>query len=269
MRVYTGQPLSVSLNGVFAGYNGKAIIADITLDIAPGDFVGVIGPNGSGKSTLLKVIVGLITPWQGKARISGDSPEKARKRIGYLPQLTQIDFGFPANDFDVVMMGRYGNLGFCKRPGKADKEAVDAAIARVGLSEKQMAPIGELSGGQRQRAFIARAIAQEPDLLVLDEPITGVDLSTQHALSGLLEELNKAGVTIISTTHDLNCAASSFNKVVCLNNRLVAQGSPEQTLTPQILNETYGSHLLVADNCGAEALHAHHEDSTRTDPTNQ
>ncbi len=255
----TSQPLSVTLNSVWAGYQKLPVIKDITLTIAAGDFVGVVGPNGCGKSTLLKVILGLLKPAAGTVSVGGLSPDKVRKRIGYLPQLTQIDFNFPVTVWDVVLMGRYGRLGIGRSPGESDRSAALAAIARVGLADHAKLPIGQLSGGQRQRAFIARALAAEPDLLVLDEPITGVDVTTQHALSHLLEELNSHGITIISTTHDLNCVASSFNRVVCLNNRLVAFGSPEEVFNRQTLNETFGSHLLLT--AAGDQLFAGHEHS--------
>jgi ABC-type Mn2+/Zn2+ transport system ATPase subunit len=259
------QPLSVSLSGVWAGYRQQPILKDITLTIDPGDYVGVIGPNGCGKSTLLKVILGLIQPAKGEVLVGSSPPAKMRKRIGYLPQLSQIDFNFPATVWDVVMMGRYGRLGLGRAAGQQDKEAARAAIEQVGLSGQLAAPIGQLSGGQRQRAFIARALAQEPDLLVLDEPITAVDVTTQHALTHLLEELSNSGITIISSTHDLNCVASSFNRVVCLNNRLVAIGAPEEVFRQDILNETYGSHLLIAnagDRPGIVSGHGHEHGHT-------
>jgi ABC-type Mn2+/Zn2+ transport system ATPase subunit len=254
------QPLSVNLNGVWAGYQKRPILHDVTLSIAAGDFVGVIGPNGCGKSTLLKVMLGLVKPVRGEVHIGDMTPEKARKRVGYLPQLTQIDFNFPATVWDVVLMGRYGRLGMARMPQADDRKAALAAIEQVGLNAQAKLPIGQLSGGQRQRAFIARALAQEPDLLILDEPITGVDVTTQHALSHLLEELNHQGITIISTTHDLNCVASSFNRVVCLNNRLVANGSPEAVLNQSILNETFGSHLLMAGGDRLLSVHEHDDE---------
>lgn len=249
------------MNGVYAGYRRVPVITDITLSVAAGDFVGVVGPNGCGKSTLLKVILGLVKPASGEVTVGGLPPDSVRRRIGYLPQLTQIDFNFPATVWDVVLMGRYGRLGIGRGPGRADRDAAAAAIDRVGLANLAAAPIGQLSGGQRQRAFIARAIASEPDLLMLDEPITGVDVTTQHALSHLLEELNSSGITIISTTHDLNCVASSFNRVVCLNNHLVAFGSPDEVLNLEILNETFGSHLLMT-TAGDRllAVHGHIDD---------
>lgn len=263
--------LSVQLNGVSAGYQERPVLQDITLAIEPGDFVGIIGPNGCGKSTLLKVILGLVKPAAGQVLIGGLPSARQLERIAYLPQLTQIDFNFPASVWDVVLMGRSSKIGFGKWPGKGDKLTAERALDRVGLSALRNVPIGQLSGGQRQRAFIARAIAQEPDLLVLDEPITGVDVTSQHALLHLLEELNGKGLTIISTTHDLNCVASSFNRVVCLNHRLVAEGPPEQVLTQDILNETYGSHLLVVAHGDHQAF-AHldpvYQEHTRTEQGN-
>lgn len=262
------------MSGVWAGYRKQPILKDISLNIEPGDYVGVIGPNGCGKSTLLKVILGLVAPAKGEVLVGGLPPAKMRKRIGYLPQLSQIDFNFPATVWDVVMMGRYGRLGLGRIADEQDRQAARSAIEQVGLSRQVAAPIGQLSGGQRQRAFIARALAQEPDLLVLDEPITAVDITTQHALTHLLEELSNSGITIISSTHDLNCVASSFNRVVCLNNRLVAIGAPEDVFRQDILNETYGSHLLIANagdrpglisGHGHEHAHSHTHEVERSD----
>lgn len=251
--------LAIQLSGVSAGYQASPVLNNISLVIEPGDFVGVIGPNGCGKSTLLKVILGLIKPASGQVKLGDMPPEKMRRKVGYLPQLTQIDFNFPASVWDVVMMGRFGlRHGFLDqiRPiSEKDKKVTREALDRVGLADLADRPIGQLSGGQRQRAFIARAIAQEPEVLLLDEPITGVDITSQHALLHLLEELNSRGITIISTTHDLNCVASSFNRVVCLNHKLIAEGPPNQVLTQEILNETYGSHLLVMTERGPHIEH--------------
>src|SRR5262249_33101153 len=152
------QPLSVTLNGVWAGYQKRPVLENVTLAIDPGDFVGVIGPNGCGKSTLIKVMLGLVQPAQGPVFLGGLGPRENRRRIGYLPQLTQIDFNFPATVWDVVLMGRYGKLGLGRIPQAKDREAAAAALERVGLAALKDTPIGQLSGGQRQRAFIARAI---------------------------------------------------------------------------------------------------------------
>jgi manganese/iron transport system ATP-binding protein len=252
-RVATTTPAAISFDGVCAGYFGRDVLDEVTFTVERGDFVGIIGPNGSGKSTLLKAIAGIHPIECGSAAVLGVDPAKLdRRRIGYVPQTEAVNWAFPVTVADVVLMGRYGRLGLFKRPSKADADAVDRALAEVGMIERRDSLIGQLSGGQR--TFVARALVQEPDLMLLDEPIAGVDATSQHAIFTLLEERNRAGMTIVATTHDLSCVATWFGKVLCLNHRVIAYGSPADVLTEPILSATFGSHpLLIGGDVGAQA----------------
>ena len=255
-----GQPIDdtaavISFKGVCAGYFGRDVLDEISFVVDRGDFVGIIGPNGSGKSTLLKTIAGIHPIQCGSARVLGVEPAKLdRRKIGYVPQIESVNWTFPVTVADVVLMGRYGKLGLFKRPSQADREAVERALAEVGMLDRRDSQIGQLSGGQQQRTFVARALVQEPDLMLLDEPIAGVDATTQHAIFTLLEERNRAGLTIVATTHDLSCVATWFGKVMCLNHQLVAYGPPSLVLTPETLAATFGSHpLLIGGERAAQA----------------
>ena len=239
---------AVDYEGVCAGYFGRDVLDEVTFEVERGEFVGIIGPNGSGKSTLLKTIAGIHPIECGAAWVLGSDPrELDKRRIGYVPQAEAVNWSFPVTVGDVVLMGRYGRLGLFHRPSSADRKAVDEALAEVGMAEWRDSQIGQLSGGQRQRTFVARALAQDPDLLLLDEPIAGVDAASQHAIFTLLEKRNRAGTTIIASTHDLSCVATWFGKVLCLNHHVVACGPPDEVLTRDTLAATFGSHpLLIA-----------------------
>ena len=248
------RPAAIAFEGVCAGYFGRDVLDEVTFTVDRGDFVGIIGPNGSGKSTLLKTIAGIHPIQCGSATVLGTDPTRVdRKRIGYVPQIESVNWSFPVTVFDVVLMGRYGRLGLFKRPTRADKDAVARALEEVGMHERADSLIGQLSGGQQQRAFVARALVQEPELLLLDEPIAGVDAGSQHAIFTLLEGRNHAGVTIVATTHDLSCVATWFGEVLCLNHRVIAYGPPADVLNPETLAATFGSHPLVL-GAGAEPM---------------
>jgi ABC-type Mn2+/Zn2+ transport system ATPase subunit len=235
---------AIVCEGMCAGYFGRDVLDEVTFRVNRGEFIGIIGPNGSGKSTLLKVIAGLLAPQCGYVEVLGDPPGHATG-LGYVPQIEAVNWSFPVTVFDVVLMGVYGKLGLFKRPGEADRRATLAALDEVGMRDYVDAQIGELSGGQQQRVFVARSLVQNPQLLLLDEPIAGVDATSQHAIFTLLEERQKAGMTIVATTHDLSCVATWFDKVLCLNHRVIAYGPPDQVLTEATLSATFGSHVLV------------------------
>ena len=239
-------PVAIAFEGVCAGYFGRDVLDEVTFSIDRGDFVGIIGPNGSGKSTLLKAIAGIHPIQCGSATVLGADPSHLdRRRIGYVPQIETVNWAFPVSVFDVVLMGRYGKIGLFKRPSRKDVEAARAALDEVGMIDRADSLIGQLSGGQQQRAFVARALVQEPDLLLLDEPIAGVDAGSQHAIFTLLEQRNHAGMTIVATTHDLSCVATWFGKVLCLNHRVIAYGPPSDVLNKETLSATFGSHPLI------------------------
>jgi len=252
---------AVRLADVVAGYDHRPALENIDLDIAAGSLVAIFGPNGGGKSTLLKLIADLIQPWSGRVEVLGEPAGRAAQRIAYVPQAELVDWSFPVSVWDVAMMGRYPRLGPWRRPGPADHDAVAAALDRVGMVKLRSSQIGSLSGGQRRRAFLARAIAAEPDLYLLDEPVTGVDVTTQEDLMALLASETTAGRTTIATTHDLAAAAEHFSTVVALNQRVIAVGPSSLILDPDVLSRTYGGHLLVLGNQAVVLDDAHHHDS--------
>jgi len=235
----------LEVRGLVAGYDGTTAIEGITFAIPPGQMVGVIGPNGAGKSTLFKAILGLIPRQQGEILLHDAPALDQRAMMGYLPQLEEINRAFPVSVEDVVMMGRYPRIGWCRRPGSHDDEAVRQALARVDLLDHARTQIGRLSGGQQQRAFLARVLAQDPHLLLLDEPVSGVDTTTQHAIFALLEELRNSGKTVVVATHDLNCVVERFDQVLCLNRRVIAYGPPKEAFREDTLDQTYGHHLMI------------------------
>ncbi len=228
-----------------AGYDGHAAIEDIRFGVEPGQMVGVIGPNGAGKTTLFKAILGLIPVRTGQILLHEKDARSQRPLMGYLPQLDAIQHEFPVSVHDVVMMGRYPRIGWTRRPGPEDEAAVEQALDRVGLRDQAGTRIGKLSGGQVQRALLARVLAQDPHLLLLDEPVSGVDPSTQHAIFAVLEALRDAGKTVVVATHDLNCVIERFDQVLCLNHTLVAYGPPAEAFRQEVLNRTYGHHLMI------------------------
>jgi ABC-type Mn2+/Zn2+ transport system ATPase subunit len=252
---------SVRLTDVSAGYDHRLALEHVSLEIAAGSLVAIFGPNGGGKTTLLKLVAGLLEPWSGLVEVLGAPPRREARRIAYVPQAELVDWSFPVSVWDVVMMGRFPRLGIGRRPSAADREAVTGALERVGMSERRSSQIGALSGGQRRRAFLARAIAAEPDLYLLDEPVTGVDVTTQEDLMALLAAETAGGRTAIATTHDLAAAAEHFTTVVALNQRLIAIGASNLVLDPDVLSATYGGHLLVLGNRAVVLDDAHHHDA--------
>lgn len=228
-----------------AGYGGRPAIHGVTFAIPPGKMVGVVGPNGAGKSTLFKAVLGLIPVLQGRILLHDADAGRQRAMMGYLPQLDDIQHTFPVSVSDVVMMGRYPRIGWGRRPKPEDRSAVRRALERVDLPNHAHAQIGSLSGGQLQRALLARVLAQDPHVLLLDEPVSGVDPTTQHAIFGVLEQLRDEGKTVVVATHDLNCVIERFDQVLCLGGRLVAYGPPADVFREDILEATYGSHLMI------------------------
>jgi ABC-type Mn2+/Zn2+ transport system ATPase subunit len=255
-----GAPDSIEVAGLAAGYDGRPAIEQVSFSVEPGTLLAIFGPNGGGKSTLLKVLAGLLPPMAGSVSVLGHEPGAAARRIAYVPQAELVDWAFPVTVWDVVMMGRYPALGPLRRPGPADRKAVADALARVRMGAFGRSRIGALSGGQRRRVFLARAFAADPDLYLLDEPVTGIDATTQEDLMDLLEAEARAGKTIVATTHDLACVAQRFARVLALNGRLVAHGPAPLVLDPDVLSRTYGGHLLVLDGRTVVLDDAHHHD---------
>jgi manganese/zinc/iron transport system ATP- binding protein len=226
-------------------YGDAPVVWDVDLDIPPGVMAAIVGPNGAGKSTLIKAALGLVPATAGHARIFGLPVTQARQRVAYVPQRQSVDWGFPALVRDVVEMGLYGRLGWFRRPGRAEAARVAAALAQVGLSDLARRPIGALSGGQQQRVFLARALVQEADLIVLDEPMAGVDAPTESAIVALLHDLRDRGKTVVVVHHDLTTVARYFDWLVMLNRAIIAQGPVAQIYTPENLRATYGGQVAV------------------------
>ena len=252
---------AVRLRNVTAGYDGAPAIEDITLDISTGSLVAILGPNRGGKSTALKVIAGLLRPWSGTVEVLGRPAGREARRIAYVPQAEGVDWSFPVTVWDVVMMGRYPRLGPLRRPGPADRDAVHEALHAVSMAEFARTQIGSLSGGQRRRAFLARALAADPDLYLLDEPVTGVDIGTQEDLMHVLEAESVRGKTIVATTHDLGAAAHHFDRLIAINRHVVASGVASEVLASEVLARIYGPHMLMLDGQARIFDDAHHHDT--------
>ena len=253
---------TVVVDHVTAGYGRRVALADVNLDVRAGSLLAVIGPNGAGKSTLLKLIAGLLEPDTGSISVLGAAPGVHARSVAYVPQAEAVDWDFPVTVGEVAMMGRYARLGFGRRPGHHDHHVVGEALRTVGMHDQFDRQIGMLSGGQRRRVFLARALAAEPELYLLDEPVTGVDAKTQEELMDVLEAEARAGKTVIASTHDLICAAQRFHQAAFVNGRIVATGPAEMVLDRQLLSDTYGGHVLVLPGDGGRLVldDAHHHD---------
>jgi ABC-type Mn2+/Zn2+ transport system ATPase subunit len=234
----------------------------MSLEVRSGSLLAVIGPNGAGKSTFLKLIAGLLKPTAGTISVLGGAPGSEARSVAYLPQAEAVDWEFPVTVGEVVMMGRYARLGFGREPRAVDRQRVLEALETVGMADAVRRQIGALSGGQRRRVFLARALAAEPELYLLDEPVTGVDIRTQEDLMDVLESEARRGKTVIASTHDLICAAQRFHEAALINGRLVAHGKAELVLDQTLLAETYGGHVLVLPGDGGRLVidDAHHHD---------
>lgn len=226
----------ISLEQVWAGYPQTPVLEDINLDVQALDFIGLIGPNGGGKTTLLKVLLGLVQPQRGSVKILDRPVAQGRRYIGYVPQLLELDRDFPIQVWDVVSMGRLGKRKLFQRYSRKDKDIVRRSLAQVGMADKGDRPIGELSGGERQRVYIARALASEPQILLLDEPTANVDSHVQNSIYELLKDLNKY-MTIMMISHDLGAISSYVKTVGCLNRRL--HYHHDRLITPTMIEQTY------------------------------
>jgi ABC-type Mn2+/Zn2+ transport system ATPase subunit len=246
-----GNPIIRFSHATF-GFPGVIALKDITLDIVEGEFIGIIGPNGSGKTTLCKAVLGLMRPLEGNLQIFDCACEELRchhrARIGYLPQKGRLDQNFPITVLEAVMMGRYGVLGLFRRPAKQDQEIALQALANVGMQDHRDTALGHLSGGQQQRVLIARALAQQPQVLLLDEPTTGIDITTQHSVLDLIRRLHRDfGLTVLLVTHDINMIRSKVDRLVLLKTRLFAAGAPDAVLKLDILQQVYGKDLVITE----------------------
>lgn len=264
----TGSELiaSISVRGVSVTYpNGTTALRDASFDLGPGTICGLVGVNGSGKSTLFKAIMGFMPPSAGEIRIAGLTPREAQRRnlVAYVPQSEEVDWSFPVLVDDVVMMGRYGRMGFLRRPSKLDRRKVDEALERVGMTAYRSRQIGELSGGQRKRVFLARALAQEGLIILLDEPFTGVDVQTEGAIIDLLGELKSQGHLMLVSTHNLGSVPDFCDQVVLVLRTVLAAGPTATTFTQANLERAFGGVLRHFRLEG----HALHQDDDRRSVT--
>ncbi|QDV92184.1 High-affinity zinc uptake system ATP-binding protein ZnuC [Phycisphaerae bacterium RAS2] len=245
--------IAVEVHDVTVAYDRKPVLWDVDLELPAGRLIGVMGPNGAGKTTLLKAVLGLVPIASGRIEIFGEPLARCRRRVGYVPQRETVDWDFPVSALDVVLMGRYGRLGWLRRPGRADRAAAMDGLARVGMADFAHRQISQLSGGQQQRVFLARALVQEADVYFMDEPFAGVDAATEAAIVELLKALRTSGRTVIAVHHDLQTAPEYFDYTVLLNLRLVAAGPTQDVFNNKNLQETYGGRLTILDAAG-EAL---------------
>jgi manganese/zinc/iron transport system ATP- binding protein len=247
----------LSIHDLTVAYHRKPVLWDVDLTVPEGRLVGVVGPNGAGKTTLIKAVMELVPRVSGRVLVFGKLYRRNRKRVGYVPQRESVDWDFPVSALDVVTMGRYGKIGWCWPVTRKHREAARAALERVGVADLADRQISQLSGGQQQRTFLARALAQEADLYLMDEPFAAVDAATEKAIVRLLHELRSAGKTALVVHHNLQTVREYFDYVVLLNMRIVAHGPTEKVFTEENLCKTYGGRLTLLSE-GAEALARSH-----------
>ncbi len=234
----------LAVEQVTVRYGNRVALEAVSFTVRRGEQIAIVGPNGAGKSTLLKVVAGILTPDEGAVRVYGAEPDR-HVCIAYVPQRSAVDWHFPITVAEVVMMGRLRKRGLFHRARREDREKVQEALVMVGMEALAHRQIGQLSGGQQQRMFIARALAQEAALMLMDEPLTGLDLPAQERILGILAALRERNVTVLLSTHDLEQAADRFDRILLLRRRLLAFGHAEEVLRPDLLLEAYGGHLRV------------------------
>ena len=256
MAVPTVNTPPVLLDNVSVDRGGVRVLENVSFAAGPGTLVGVVGPNGSGKSTLFNAMAGLIPYEEGSISIYGKPPGEARGHIAYVPQRESVNWRFPVTVSDVVMLGRTRQIGWLRNPRKKDREIIQQCLDRVGMWHRRSALMTELSGGQRQRVFVARALAQEAEILLLDEAFSGVDVASQESLVAILRDLRDEGTTILLVTHDLTGMAQRLDACLCLNRHVCCYGPPEEAFTPEVLQELYGPHGLNSLN--VERVHDGH-----------
>ncbi|HIA26567.1 MAG TPA: metal ABC transporter ATP-binding protein [Planctomycetes bacterium] len=249
---------AIEVHDLTVAYRAKPVLWDIDFSIPEGEMVGIVGPNGAGKSTLMKAILGLVPISSGWVQIRGEPISKDRSStLGYVPQRESVDWDFPVTVLDVVLMGTYGRLGWFRRPRKAEREWAQDCLEGLGISDLASRQISELSGGQQQRVFLARALAQDSEIYLMDEPFAGVDAATEEAIVALLKKLRARGRTVMVIHHDLQTVENYFDRVLLINLRLVAAGPTREVFTRENLLFTYGGRLTVLDEA-AEAVRLAH-----------
>ncbi len=243
----------IAVHDMTVAYMRRPVLWDVDFDAPEGKLIGIVGPNGAGKSTLIKAVLDLIPKASGRVLIYGKPYRENRALVGYVPQRESVDWDFPVNALDVVTMGRYGHIGWCKPVGKAHKDAAMEALQRVGMEAYAKRQISQLSGGQQQRVFLARALVQDARIYFMDEPFAGVDAATEKAIITLLQDLRQAGKTVMVVHHDLQTVTEYYDYVMLLNMRVVAFGPTRTVFTPENLTKTYGGRLTLLDEA-AQAI---------------
>ncbi|HET6594444.1 MAG TPA: metal ABC transporter ATP-binding protein [Anaerolineales bacterium] len=248
---------AIEVTDLTIAYRDKPVLWDVDMDVPAGILMAIVGPNGAGKTTMIKSILGLIKPAAGQVLVYGKPFREQRHLVGYVPQRGSVDWDFPTSVLDVVMMGRYGALGWFKRPGASERAAALDALDKVGMKSFAERQISQLSGGQQQRVFLARALVQDAQLYFMDEPFQGVDATTERAIVTLLQELRSAGKTVVVVHHDLQTVPEYFDWVTMLNVRRIASGPVSEVFTEQNLRQTYGGKVafLSADKNGKNGAH--------------
>ena len=245
------QPLEI--HDLTVSYQRKPVLYGIDLEIEEGSLVGVIGPNGAGKSTLVKTIMNMVKPNGGYVKIFGRAPKAGISRIGYIPQRETVDWDFPVTVMDVVLMGRYGHLGWLRKIGETDRRIACECLEQVHMLPYANRQIGNLSGGQQQRVFLARALAQESSLYLMDEPFAGVDAVTEKTIVSILKGMRDRGKTLVIVHHDLASAREYFDHLLLLNMRKVAYGKTEEVFKPDLLQKTYGGRLSILSDMASKS----------------
>lgn len=240
----------LSIHDMTVAYHRKPVLWDIDYNAPPGKLIAIVGPNGSGKTTLIKAALGLLPMASGTVRFFGRPLGEQRSRVGYVPQRESVDWDFPVNALDVVAMGLYRRIGWLWPVTRRYRQQALASLERVGMADFAMRQISQLSGGQQQRVFLARALAQQADLYLMDEPFVGVDAATEKAIVSILQELRSAGKTALVVHHDLETVTEYFDEVLLLNMRIVASGPTSHVFTPENLRKTYGGKLSLLDQVG-------------------
>jgi manganese/zinc/iron transport system ATP- binding protein len=244
---------ALEVHDLTVSYQRKPVLWNVDLAVPPGKLVGILGPNGAGKSTLIKAVMGLIPLSSGWVQVFGRPVNRSRDKVAYVPQRESVDWTFPVTAMDVVLMGRYGSIPWYRRVGRREKELARQALDKVGMLPYAGRQISNLSGGQQQRVFLARALVQDSEVYLMDEPFAGVDAATEAAIVKLLQDLRAAGKTVLLVHHDLQTAKEYFDMLILLNMRLVAFGPTEQVFTPELLQKTYGGRLTILSDV-AEAV---------------
>lgn len=246
---------AIEVTDLTVAYKDKPVLWDVDLVVPPGILMAVVGPNGAGKTTLLKTVLGLLKPAAGQVLIYGHPYKQQRRLVGYVPQRGSVDWDFPTTVLDVVMMGRYGVLGWLRRPGPAERQMAEEALEKVGMGAYADRQISHLSGGQQQRVFLARALAQDAQVYFMDEPFQGVDATTERAIVRLLQELRAAGKTVVVVHHDLQTVHEYFDWVTLLNVRRIASGPVAEVFTEENLRLTYGGRIaFLKEGIGDKGL---------------